>query len=151
MHHETESRADVRHTITDSCIPLLCGSPGSVRRTARLLYRSYGLTSYVLLTGGRHLWTLLPLYTRRIPAPAVSAQLLARIAIRFFESLDQAALPVLIDCTEDRILLDDPSLRAALESRCFLSDPDGHTDIPPFCYLSPDTGESYAERSDQAC
>lgn len=149
MYDEASRAMDVRDVIAGSCIPLLCGSGKEIRRAARLLHRLYGLSSYALPVGSCRF--LLPHYLKRISEPCRSPQLLAKAAIRFFASLDPNALPVLLDCTEDRILLGDPTLRASLECHCFLSEPNAHTEIPPFCYLTPHDGGAHTERSQRPC
>lgn len=149
MYNETCKTEDVRSTIRYSCVPLLCGSGKAVRQTARLLRRLYGVSSYALLVDGLRL--PLPPGLRYIRTHCRTPRLLADISVRFFESLDPSAVPVLIDCTDDRSLLTDPSIRLFLESHCFLSDPIGHTRVPPFCYLS-DGGERIdPEGGDGSC
>ena len=149
MYCETKRAEHVRDTIAGSCIPLLCGSVKAVRRAARVLYGLYGLPSYAILTGSPRL--PLPFYLRRIPTPSLAPHFLAEIAVRFFEELEPTALPVLIDCTEERFFLTEEALRCSLESRCFLSDLAGHKEIPPFCYLSPEENEIWGEGRDRSC
>ena len=128
------------NAIQNSCIPLLCGSERAVLPVARRLFRIYGITSYGLIPQNTRragiLQRLLSTPILRIlPAHVSSPTLLAEAAADFFRTVDSPiVLPVLIDCTEARVLLSDPVLRSKLESRAFLSDPEHLSEIPPFQY-----------------
>ena len=122
--------------VKESCIPLLYGSEGSVRKTARELYRRYRLYSYALLKKGSRRSLFSPFYLTRISASYASIELHASFAVHFFKALDPSAVPVLIDCSAEGLFLNSPPLSAKLESHCFLSDHTRYKEIPPFCYLS---------------
>lgn len=141
MTENPRNRKQVLYAIRSSCIPLLCGNKSAVCAAARRLRRLCGIASYAVFTEKRHILSeyFIPFYVRPVCTAVLSAELLADTAIRFFDGLDQTAIPVLIDCTEDRMLIGDAARRKSLESRCFLSDPSHITDIPPFCYLASDT------------
>ena len=130
----------IHRAIRTSCIPLLCGSSGSVYPIARMLFRRYGIVSYAILSergGRRHL------FSRILAAPTVrvirnaplSPALTADAAIAFFSSLSETALPVLIDCTREHSLSRDPDIRDRLEPHCFLTDDTQPEQNPPFCFL----------------
>ena len=136
----SERHTAIHRAIRTSCIPLLCGSSGSVYPIARMLFRRYGIVSYAILSergGRRHL------FSRILAAPTVrvirnaplSPALTADAAIAFFASLTETALPVLIDCTQGHALSRDPALYARLAPHCFLTDSDHPEKIPPFCFL----------------
>ena len=136
----SDRTACIYRAIRTSCIPLLCGTAGSVSQAARALFRRYGIVSYALICergGRRHLFSrLLAAPTVRIIRNApLSPSLTADAAISFFSSLSETALPVLIDCTREHSLSRDPDIRDRLEPHCFLTDDTQPEQIPPFCFL----------------
>lgn len=131
-----DRNAPVRAAVKESCIPLLYGSDKAVRKTARQLFCVYRLRTYALVPRGSRLSLFSPFYLTRIFASYESPHLLARFVVHFFEGLDPSAIPVLIDCSEEGLFLNDKTLSTMLESHCFLSDHAHYREIPPFCYLS---------------
>jgi len=135
-----QRRMQIHRAITDSCIPLLCGDRTVAYRLASKLFRRYGIVSYVLSPKNDRPLSLLTRIlsspaVRRVPTACASPQFLAETAIAFFRSLDQNALPILIDCTENRVFLSDSSLRSLLEPYCTLTDAAHPDAVPPFCFL----------------
>ena len=141
MGNELKTQLDARSAIEFSCLPLLCGEEGRIRRTARELYRTYRLRSYAMIPPGCRLHgfrKLLPspTYLHRIPIGFSTPSLLADMAIRFFDTAPPSTIPVLIDCTGG-LLLDDPEAAERLSTRIFAI-PDGKiATSPPFCYAEP--------------
>lgn len=125
-----------------SCLPLLCGNRSAVYQTARRLFRLYGLKSYALLTEDKHHLSgllsrfFVPHCVRPIQTACRTPLLLADVICCFFEIHGSpGTLPVLIDCTEDTVLLSDPAIRECLEAHCFATTSEQAESIPPLCYL----------------
>ena len=141
MTYEYQSRSNVLRAIESSCIPILCGNERRVYATARRLFRTYGITSYALIpkhhrNAGFFSRLLASPLVKIIPTSGRTPDFLSDTIVHFFESMESSTvLPVLIDCTDDAVLLSDTERKARLEAHCFVSDASHVSEIPPFCYL----------------
>ena len=130
------------HAVESTALVLLCGDGRSVTRTARELFRDFGVISYALIPENcprpRALARLSSaLFLRLLPKAPSDVGLLSETALRFLAvSATEISLPVLIDCTGDARLLSDPSVRDRLECSFFLSGRNEYRSKPPFCYLT---------------
>ena len=128
-----------RYALQSSCVPLLCGREQQVYRTARRLYRTYGIRSYGILLGATDglFFFLRKLrnvpYLTVLPTTVTSPALLTETAVRFFDSLMPNAVPVLVDCTEAKQFHTVES-DVTLEAHCFLCTPENIDSAPPFSY-----------------
>ena len=139
-HMQNQRSAYAKSAIASSCIPLLCGDERTVYRTARHLYRCYGIRSYALIpkSADRTTWLsrfFSKIYVRRLPCAFDAPTLLSELAVRFLSSLGANAVPVFVDCTSGGTF-DTEAHRDTLTAHCFFVRANSIDTEAPFSYCT---------------
>ena len=127
-----------RYALRTSALVLLLGNEKEIYKTAKMLYHKYGIPSYTVLPSKprfeTYLYRFLRPYLSVIKGEAQAPFFLAARALSFFRNCDERLIPIVIDCTDGALLLNNSTIKAQLTESCFLADSASFEQTPPFSF-----------------